>query len=471
MGKAIYTKAEREQQERRTATGSKAGPKGEFHPLATIFPLMKGPAFDALAASIEADGQLEPIVMLNGQILDGRNRWRACERLKAKPVTREFGSKESDGDDPQAYVINENVHRRHLNETQRAVIASKLATGTHGGDRRSDQAANWPVVSQEQAANMLGVGERSVRRAHVALDESLPLEWREFVSDGELPISRAATYAERPDLPELVKRANLAAAVEAGNDPKEAKKAFREALTRLLEGEAADPNAEASPAQTSGRGKPLWLMRALVRHYSRLGQLVCDPFAGWCSTLVAARAEGRRAIGSELDEVLAKKAADPDLRVGDWRAALADIESVDAVICDPPYSARTHSAATTRRDESEARGLTPTYEGWTADDVRGFVKAWSPRCRGWMVALTDSVLAPVWEEAYREAGRYAFAPVPCVIRGMSVRISGDGPSSWAIYAMVARPATAEFVKWNTLPGAYVGTKSRELWSPEVVDGD
>lgn len=48
-------------------------------------------------------------------------------------------------------------------------------------------------------------------------------------------------------------------------------------------------------------GKPLWLMEALVRDYTRPGDLVCDPCAGWGTTLLAALTQGRRAIGSEID--------------------------------------------------------------------------------------------------------------------------------------------------------------------------
>ena len=46
-------------------------------------------------------------------------------------------------------------------------------------------------------------------------------------------------------------------------------------------------------------GKPLWLMQALVRDYSRPGDLVCDPFVGSGTTAVAALSEGRRFIGAE----------------------------------------------------------------------------------------------------------------------------------------------------------------------------
>ena len=55
-------------------------------------------------------------------------------------------------------------------------------------------------------------------------------------------------------------------------------------------------------------GKPLDLMQALVRDYSRPGDLVCDPCAGGGTTLLAAVQTGRRAVGSELDPITHAKA-------------------------------------------------------------------------------------------------------------------------------------------------------------------
>ena len=49
----------------------------EFHPLANVFPLSDGEEFEALAADIAVHGVREPVVLYEGQILDGRNRYRA----------------------------------------------------------------------------------------------------------------------------------------------------------------------------------------------------------------------------------------------------------------------------------------------------------------------------------------------------------------------------------------------------------
>lgn len=144
---------------------------------------------------------------------------------------------------------------------------------------------------------------------------------------------------------------------------------------------------------------------------------------------------------------------------GPWQEALDGVEC-DALITDPPYGARTHNGQRTGEGNPNERGSgyyrdPIAYDHWTPSDVHGFVEAWAPRVRGWMVALTCSDLIPHWRAAYEAAGRCTFAPVPCVIIGMTCRLAGDGPSSWAVYAMVSRPRTREAARWGTLPGAYI----------------
>jgi 16S rRNA G966 N2-methylase RsmD len=166
----------------------------EFHPLAEIFPLIEGPNFDGLVASIRDDGQLEPIYLYEGKILDGRNRYRACLAVGVEPKFRVF-----EGKDPLSHVVNLNLHRRHLNESQRAMVAARLANMQHGGDRRSEQAANLPLVPQPEAAKRLSVGERSVRSARTVQDHAIP-GLVAAVDSGQVPVSRAASLArETPE--------------------------------------------------------------------------------------------------------------------------------------------------------------------------------------------------------------------------------------------------------------------------------
>ena len=144
------------------------------------------------------------------------------------------------------------------------------------------------------------------------------------------------------------------------------------------------------------------------------------------------------------------------LRLGRYQDVLADVEC-DALVCDPPFGERTHGGDATTLGFDDYR--TPiTYSHWTAADVDAFVTSWSPRVRGWMVALTSHDLIPAYEVAFERAGRFSFAPVACVTLGMGVRLLGDGPASWTVYAMVARRRTKAAADWRALPGAYVSTR-------------
>lgn len=145
------------------------------------------------------------------------------------------------------------------------------------------------------------------------------------------------------------------------------------------------------------------------------------------------------------------------LVLGDYKEADPDLR-VDALICDPPYSRRTHNA----HEMKIAGRVTPiSYHHWAARDVSEFVKFWDSRTRGWIVACTSHDLFPAWADALESCGRYVFHPIPFVHRGMNCRFRGDGPSSWAVWIVVARPRSKEFAKWGTLPGAYVLPKGKD----------
>lgn len=130
-----------------------------FHPLAEIFPLTQGAEFDELIEDIRTNGLREPIVLFEGQILDGRNRYRACQAAGLPVITKDY-----EGDNPTAYVLSLNVHRRHLNASQRALIVAEFATRKAGENQHTKEVYGKPYTSLtvHQAAALAGVNKDTI---------------------------------------------------------------------------------------------------------------------------------------------------------------------------------------------------------------------------------------------------------------------------------------------------------------------
>lgn len=71
-----------------------------------------------------------------------------------------------------AFVVSLNLHRRHLDESQRAMVAAKLATMRKGANQHVP--IGTPSVSLADAADMMNVGKRSAARAREVLDHGAP---------------------------------------------------------------------------------------------------------------------------------------------------------------------------------------------------------------------------------------------------------------------------------------------------------
>jgi N6-adenosine-specific RNA methylase IME4 len=171
---------------------SPLGPEYAFHEISGCWPLVEGADFADLCNSIRAQGLLSPIVLHEGKILDGRNRYRACRAADVEPVFVTY-----DGEDPIGFCKAKNDCRRHLDTSQRSMVAARLANLTHGGDRRSVQPANVPLVTQATAADKLKVSERSVRDAKRVIEHAEP-ELAAAVDAGLIAVSTAASLADRP---------------------------------------------------------------------------------------------------------------------------------------------------------------------------------------------------------------------------------------------------------------------------------
>ena len=163
----------------------------EFHPIANCFPLIEGREFEELVADVAAHGVHEPVILHEGMILDGRNRYRATQMAGVDCPMVHY-----EGDDPVGFVVSLNLRRRHLSEGQRAWVAAQIAN--LGKGRPSEE--NPPIggLSQPEAATMMNVSERAVQRATVVRDHGVP-ELQAKVASGAVAPSTAADVARLPE--------------------------------------------------------------------------------------------------------------------------------------------------------------------------------------------------------------------------------------------------------------------------------
>jgi N6-adenosine-specific RNA methylase IME4 len=182
-----------------------------FHPLADIFPLIEGDDFDELVKDIRKRGLRERIELLDGRILDGRNRYRACvgaglipEELTAPNAGHlkyfhsfiPAGADTPSQDELVAYVISKNLRRRQLNDDQRRMVAARLVNLKQGrpADGKTSQIAN---ISRGAAAKMLSSDVSGVDRARSIISHAVP-EVIAAVDQGSVSVAAAAELAAQP---------------------------------------------------------------------------------------------------------------------------------------------------------------------------------------------------------------------------------------------------------------------------------
>lgn len=175
----------------------------ETHPAADLFPMMSEAELGELAKDIAERGQREAITKYQGKILDGRNRLKACAIAKVQPRIEEWDGR---GGSPTAFVMSLNLRRRHLNQSQRAMIAAAAlplfaaeakARQRDHGKTAPGKSRNTPRTSalsdsgkaSELAAQATGVGSRYVEAAKV-VGEKAP-ELAEKVRAGAITLKQA----------------------------------------------------------------------------------------------------------------------------------------------------------------------------------------------------------------------------------------------------------------------------------------
>ena len=172
------------------------------HPLASLFPSLADRDYESLKEDILRNGLREPIVTHEGAIVDGRERYRACRELGIEPEYREWDGAGSLLD----LIVSLNLRRRHLSESQRSLIAARLAElyaaeegEARGRRKKSADLRSLPERGKRsvRAAAVMGVGARSVEFARRVLREGTP-ELVRAVERDEIAVSLASQAIALP---------------------------------------------------------------------------------------------------------------------------------------------------------------------------------------------------------------------------------------------------------------------------------
>ena len=132
--------------------------------------MMNDDEYQRLVNDIKDNGLLEPIIIYEGKVLDGRNRYKACRELGIEVESQDYT-----GDDPLKYVISKNLTRRHLNESQRSMVAARLANMRQGERTDLEPSTNSSnVISQSEAAETLNIGTTSLKCANQVIESGTP---------------------------------------------------------------------------------------------------------------------------------------------------------------------------------------------------------------------------------------------------------------------------------------------------------
>jgi hypothetical protein len=226
-------------------------PKTEFewHPVACTFPIPTGAAFDAMVEDLKMNGLKEKGKMwidATGKYVgvDGRFREKACEAADVEFTFQIL--KLPDEAAVIAYILSRNLARRHLNQSQRALVGARLlpifaeeAEKRQKAGKRveADLPDGQKGRAREHVAALINVSERLIQDARTLLESDSP-ELIQLVERGENSISAVLEIVKNLPKEEQEK------IVVAG------KKAVKETATRIRKHKKADKSAEKSDSKS-----------------------------------------------------------------------------------------------------------------------------------------------------------------------------------------------------------------------------
>jgi DNA (cytosine-5)-methyltransferase 1 len=205
-----------------------------FHPACLLFPRMNEAELRALADNIKARGLDHDVILHEGKILDGRNRYLACEIAGVEPTFVEWQGKGS----PLEWVVGENLLRRHMSSSQRAVVAlgllplleeeakerQRLSPGRGKKVGKECPTFSPDGKASEIAARLTKTNENYVKAAK-AIQAAAP-ELVERIRDGRINIPEARQLARASHSI----RGKVLGALDNGGAKKKVSRLIREAI-------------------------------------------------------------------------------------------------------------------------------------------------------------------------------------------------------------------------------------------------
>lgn len=244
----------------------------QIHEAANIFPLDEE-NIQSLADDIRQHGQQETVKLLDGAILDGRRRFKACELAGVEVRTEEVKVP-----DPVAYVLSLNLHRRHLTPSQAAMVGARARKWYDDEAKKRQQVrkgkqpgatpANLPDMQKTDARDavgkVVGVSGKSIDYASRVIEKAEP-EVVQAVDEGRMAVSTAALLATEP--PEVQ--------VAEATKPKRNRTYISQShgvngKHEEEEAEAEEPDPDTDPAARKIRGKGITLANEAINCLIRI---------------------------------------------------------------------------------------------------------------------------------------------------------------------------------------------------------
>ena len=165
-----------------------------------LIPALTAEEFKQLEENILKDGIRDPLVLWNGYLIDGHNRYQIAFKhgLEYKTIDKEF----EDESQVKEWMINNQFGRRNLSNYQRSVLALELESVFSKRAKESkiekvshyrqtgEVLANLPKPdTRKELSNVAGVGERTISMVKVIEAKATP-EVKAQLSTGEVSINQ-----------------------------------------------------------------------------------------------------------------------------------------------------------------------------------------------------------------------------------------------------------------------------------------